>query len=432
MIETDINNETPFTKDGYKQTKLGLIPKDWSVVTFKDIADKKVKWSITGGPFGSDLKAEHYKEEGIRIIQLQNIGDGKFRDKSKIFTSVEKADQLVACNIFPGEIILSKMGDPVARACKIPNTEKRWLMGSDGIRLVIDESQYDKRFVLDYINYSIFRKLAISRSTGSTRRRIGLVDLKKIPFVKIPLLEQQKIANILCTWDKAIAAQERLISEKQKLKNGLMQQLLTGKKRFAGFEQEWEEKKLKDIATFRRGSFPQPYGLDKWYDDNGMPFVQVYDVSNNMTLKSTTKRKISVLAQEQSVFAQKGTVVLTIQGSIGRIAITQYDAFIDRTLLIFQEYKEPIDKSYFVYVVQLLFDREKERAPGGTIKTITKEVLKNFKLKLPRLVEQRKISLALDSAESELIKLKKSMISLKRQKRGLMQQLLTGEKRVKI
>ena len=222
-------------KEGYKQTKLGLIPEDWDVCTFIDIADKKVKWSITGGPFGSNLKAEHYKEEGIRIIQLQNIGDGEFRDTSKIYTSTDKADELIACNIFPNEIILSKMGDPVARACNIPDTEKRWLMGSDGIRLVVDESQYDKRFVLDYINYSTFRNLAISRSTGSTRRRIGLVDLKKIPFIKLPLPEQQKIANILNTWDKAIATQEKLITQKQALKNGLMQQLLTGKKRFAGF-----------------------------------------------------------------------------------------------------------------------------------------------------------------------------------------------------
>ena len=138
MIKTDINNKV---KKGYKQTKLGWIPEDWSVCTFSDIADKEVKWSITGGPFGSNLKAEHYREDGVRIIQLQNIGDGDFRGGYKIYTSKDKADELIACNIYPGEIILSKMGDPVARACSIPDTETRWVMGSDGIRLVVDESQ---------------------------------------------------------------------------------------------------------------------------------------------------------------------------------------------------------------------------------------------------------------------------------------------------
>src|SRR5690606_1886938 len=96
----DLSNEAR-VKAGYKKTKLGWIPMDWGIFTFSDIADKKVKWSITGGPFGSDLKAEHYREKGVRIIQLQNIGDGKFKNNYKIYTSLEKADELKACNIFP-------------------------------------------------------------------------------------------------------------------------------------------------------------------------------------------------------------------------------------------------------------------------------------------------------------------------------------------
>jgi type I restriction enzyme S subunit len=89
MTHKNIKNEVTFLEEkvGYKETKLGWIPEDWSVCTFGDIANKKVKWSITGGPFGSDLKAEHYRDEGVRIIQLQNIGDGEFKNKSKIYTS---------------------------------------------------------------------------------------------------------------------------------------------------------------------------------------------------------------------------------------------------------------------------------------------------------------------------------------------------------
>lgn len=110
----------------------------------------------------------------------------------------------------------------------------------------------------------------------------------------------------------------------------------------------WNNWKLSKIANFRRGSFPQPYGLDKWYDDeNGMPFIQVYDVGNNMRLKSTTKRKISKEGADKSVFIKKGTLILTIQGTIGRIAITQYDAYVDRTLLIFQSYNIDIDINFF-------------------------------------------------------------------------------------
>ena len=113
---------------GYKQTEGGVIPEDWDVVVFENIADKTKKWSITGGPFGSNLKTLDYTNDGVQIIQLQNIGDGHFIDDNQIFTSEEKADELLSCNIYQNEIILSKMGDPVARACFIPNKTKRYLM----------------------------------------------------------------------------------------------------------------------------------------------------------------------------------------------------------------------------------------------------------------------------------------------------------------
>lgn len=420
-------------KTGYKETKLGLIPKDWEVCSFADIADKKVKWSITGGPFGSDLKSEHYTDEGVRIIQLQNIGDGKFLNKYKIFTSEEKANQLLGCNIFPGDLILSKMGDPVTRTCVIPDYHERYVMGSDGIRLVPDKERFDKIFVLLYLNYSIFRKIAIANSTGSTRQRIGLVDLKKLPFIQPPFAEQQKIAKILTAWDKAIRKLEQLIKLKEARKKGLMQQLLTGKKRFSGFTEKWKEVQLGEMSEFRRGSFPQPYGLKKWYDDiNGHPFVQVYDVSTNFKLKENTKRRISELAAEQSVFAEKGTIVLTIQGSIGRIAKIQYDAYVDRTLLIFQKFKFAIDKYYFMMIIQKLFEYEEHRAVGGTIKTITKEKLSKFKIHLPSFEEQQKIASILYSADKEIENLNDQLSFFNEQKKGLMQKLLTGELRVKI
>jgi type I restriction enzyme S subunit len=113
---------------------------EWKETTLCQVADPKVKWSFTGGPFGSNLKAEDYTDSGVRIIQLQNIGDGIFNDDYKIYTSEEKADQLLSCNIYPDEIIISKMGDPVARCCIMPVKEPRYLMASDGIRLVVDKS----------------------------------------------------------------------------------------------------------------------------------------------------------------------------------------------------------------------------------------------------------------------------------------------------
>ena len=119
-----------------------------------------------------------------------------------------------------------------------------------------------------------------------------------------------------------------------------------------------------------------------------MPFVQVADVADNMKLVSDTKQKISELAQPMSVFAEKGSVLVTLQGSIGRVAITQYGAFVDRTVLIFEDYKTEIDNAFWAYIVKQKFIEEAKKAPGGTIKTITKEVLSDFDMMLPSYDEQ--------------------------------------------
>jgi len=202
---------------------------EWEKISFADLADENIKWSIIGGPFGSNLIASDYVAEGVRIIQLQNIGDGIFHDDYAIYTTEKKADELLSCNIYPGEIILSKMGDPVARACFVPKNDRRYIMASDGIRLVVDEKCHDKKFVHDYINSENFRKKAIEASTGSTRQRIGLGDLKQLPLVVPSRLEQRAIATVLSDMDAELTALEQQRDKMKNIKQGMMQELLTGR-----------------------------------------------------------------------------------------------------------------------------------------------------------------------------------------------------------
>ncbi len=411
-------------KTDYKNSEVGVIPKDWEVTTFDMIADKNKKWSITGGPFGSNLKVSDYTLNGVQIVQLQNIGDGKFIDDSQIYTSEEKANELLSCNIYPNEIIISKMGDPVARACFIPDKAKRFLMASDGIRLVVNEKEFSKKFIHDYINSIYFRKRAFENSRGSTRLRIGLPELKSLLVIKPKLSEQTAIANALSDADELISSLEKLILKKRNIKQGAIQKLLQPK-------EGWETKTLKELAKYRRGSFPQPYGLDKWYDDtNGYPFVQVYDVDDNFRLKSETKRRISKEAQDMSVYIEKGSVIITLQGSIGRIAITQYDAYVDRTLLFFESFIVPFDKFFFMLSIFRLFELEKEKAPGGIIKTITKEALSSFKISYPKIEEQAEIATILFDMEAEIKALEAKLEKYRNVKLGMMQNLLTGKIRL--
>lgn len=198
---------------------------EWEEKALIDSVDSNTKWGFTGGPFGSNLKSDDYTEFGIRIIQLQNIGDGLFLNEYKIFTSLEKANELLSCNIYPNEILISKMGDPVARCCIVPDYHDRYVMCSDGIRLVVDKSKYSSNFMFYQINYQEFRQQASDVSTGSTRKRIGLSELKKLP-IKVPYLEEQtKIANFLSAIDQKIEVVSQQIEQTKQWKKGLLQQM---------------------------------------------------------------------------------------------------------------------------------------------------------------------------------------------------------------
>jgi restriction modification system DNA specificity domain protein len=163
-----------------------------------------------------------------------------------------------------------------------------------------------------------------------------------------------------------------------------------------GAEVVW--KPLGEVATFRRGSFPQPYTKSEWYGgDNSMPFVQVADMEDNkFNLVSITKQRISQLAMPKSVFVPEGTILVSLQGTIGRVAITQYDSYVDRTIAIFTHIDNEVDIRYFAYQLKRIFGIKKENARGSTIKTITKEEFGTFQIPLPPLSVQQEIVRILD------------------------------------
>ena len=258
----------------------------WRYLTLKELSDPNDKFSFKGGPFGSDLKSAHYTESGVRVLQLQDIGKGYFLNKSRIYTSIEKADELEACNVYPGDILLAKMS-PVARCCIVPNTAERFVMCSDGIRLAVDPSKVDRDFVYYALNDQNFLDKAESKSTGTTRARIGLTDLRGISIFCPPLEEQLKIAEVLYSVDQKIDLIDQNIIQTEQLKIGLMQKLFTQglgvqdkesnwqahiefkDSHFGKIPKCWEVKTLEEIASFiTKGATPTTYGFD-WVEKEG-------------------------------------------------------------------------------------------------------------------------------------------------------------------
>jgi len=408
---SDMKVEVP---EGYKNSKVGVIPVEWEVVTFNDLKDNGVSHSITGGPFGSNLKSEHYTQNGVRIIQLQNIGDGKFKNNDFIYTTEEKAEELKSCLIYPNDIILAKMAEPVARACIIPKLHDKFLMGSDGIRLHIDKRKFDNKFILETINYKNFRQIAIARSTGSTRQRIGLSDLKTIPLAIPPLKEQQKIAEILTTWDNAISKQEELVKAKEELKKGLMQKLLSGEVRFGRFNDKWKFTKLGDLLDYIQ---PTKY------------LVANRDYDNSYKTPVLTAGKTFILGytnEEHGIFTEDLPVIIFDD-------FTTATKFVDfpfkaksSAMKILKAKNKDINIKLVFEMMQML----KNIAYDHKRHWISE--YQEIEIKLPSLQEQQKIAQVLSNADKEIELLKDELQELKKQKKGLMQKLLTGKVRVKV
>ena len=231
--------------------------------------------------------------------------------------------------------------------------------------------------------------------SSTEHKRLWMSIYSEISVPVPPLEVQREIVRILDNYSVVVA----------EMKDCLADELTARKKQYEYYRDDLldvkegnKETTIGDISNFRRGSFPQPYGNAEWYDgEEAMPFVQVADIGDNMRLVQDTKRKISKVAQPKSVFAPKGSVIISLQGSIGRIAITQYDAFIDRTVAIFQNISKEITKEYFVYQLQRIFSKKEKTARGSTIKTITKEEFTRFTITIPSLDTQKQIVSNLDS-----------------------------------
>ena len=424
-----MNNKTT----AYKQTEVGLIPSDWEVTSFEMISDKSKKWSITGGPFGSNLKVSDYTNDGVQIVQLQNIGDGIFLNESQVFTSEEKANELLSCNIYPNEIIISKMGDPVARACFIPNLAKRYLMASDGIRLVVNEKEFSKKFIHDYINSVYFRKRAFENSRGSTRLRIGLPELKSLAVIKPTLAEQTAIANALTDADALISSLEKLISKKRNIKQGAMQKLLEPK-------EGWEVKKLGDLTKvftkqtgFDYTAYIKP-SLVQYRTDDTIPFIQNKDF-NNRWINFDTDYFIpkNIAIQFPKILLNEKSLLISISGSVGNVGLfdSQELAFIGGAVAILK-FKVPDLIDWVMFYLKSVDGQKKllDNVKAGSHQNLILDDIRKIEIVFPPKEERTCIDIILSDMDSEIKALESKLGKYKKVKLGMMQELLTGKIRL--
>jgi type I restriction enzyme S subunit len=389
------------TNEGYKKTKLGWIPEEWKVFNLEELGE----FSKGKGIAKKDILEND--SEGYPSIRYAEIYTSYNYYTHSLKTKVNGESVKNSNPITYGDILFAGSGETLEDIGKSIAYLGNEVAYAGGDIIILKQNSQHSQYLGYLLNNDIVRNQLFKLGQGHSVVHIYSSGLKKVKILLPPLPEQQKIAKVLSTWDKAIALQEQLITQKQALKKGLMQDLLTGKKRFPGFEEEWEEVKLGDIFTIKNG---------KDYKHLGNGEIPVYGTGGIMTYVD------SFLYNGESVgIGRKGTIdkPFYLKGKFWTVD----------TLFYCVSFKSCIPK-YLYYLFNTINWKTYNEASG--VPSLSQSTIKSIKIRIPKISEQQKIASVLSNFDIEIEKLITHKKSLIQQKQGLMQQLLCGEKRVNV
>ena len=405
-----------------------MVPKGWEVKSFAKLLKSGDVEKIQDGNHGdSHPKSSDFVKSGIPFVMARDLKKGTVDLENCAYITKEQADSLRIGFAKTGDILLSHKGT-VGLVAIVPLCDEYMMLTPQVTYYRIPQdsslmSSYLYQFLLSHEYQSRFKNLAFQ----STRSYLGITAQKELSINLPPLPEQQKIAKILSTWDKAISTTERLIENSTQQKKALMQQLLTGKKRLLDdegkrFEGEWKSAKLSNFVVFKNGK-----GHENFVEDDGE-----YIVVNSKYI-SSDGRVVKKTNQGLNI-AEKDDVLMVMSDVPNGKAIakcflvTETDIYtVNQRVALFRAKK--IDPTFLYYILNrnsyyLRFD------DGITQTNLRKEEV--LACPVPNICnqEQQKTATVLTNADKEIELLEQQLADLKQEKKSLMQVLLTGKKRV--
>jgi type I restriction enzyme S subunit len=429
-------------------------------VLLRDIAEP-VDGAFVDGPFGSNLKSDEYVEAGVRLIQLQNIGDGYWKDDNKKYITELKFRTLARHGAIPGDIAIAKMADPVARACIVPRGQEQYVVVADCIRFRVDENRFDPRYIVRAINSHGTRTEAERKSIGSTRIRINLGTLKTVGCLVPPLVQQQAIAETLDTLDTTIRHTEAIIEKLKQVKQGLLHDLLTrgidanGELRppqsraphlykdspLGWIPVSWQVRRLEELLSsdepaMRSGPFGSAL-LKHELVESGVPLLGIDNVHIERFdadfTRFVTEKKFNELARYA---VRPHDLMITIMGTVGRCCVVPEG--IGRALSSKHTWTITLDRARYSPLLAMFqvnhcewvlrqFAKDEQ---GGIMSAIRSETLRTLMFPTPPIEEQVEIESRMQAVSSRIAAESAVVRKLRLQKLGLMDDLLTGRVRV--
>ena len=409
-----------------------MVPNGWEIKKFGNL------FSVKSG-FG--FKHAEYTDVGTPLVKIDNVSHGYVK-WDNISYLPDSYKEMYSDIVLKENDILLALNRPITQGmlkiAKLSANDVPSILYQRVGRIEFKSKNLDRDFYFYLLNTEVFRFVS-RKSIGSDQPFISTTELKKLELVKPPLQEQQKIAKILTTWDKAISTTERLIDNSTQQKKALMQQLLTGKKRLLDdngqrFEGEWEEYKLGDITDFIRDG---THGTHERYE-SGVPMLSAKNITKQNTVDFDDAPYISE-DDYNKIHArytiESGDILLTVVGTLGRVALVPEELAekftLQRSVAIIRVAKGVCNQFLMQLFSSSDFTHLLHRKSNSTAQAgVYLGELGKLKILLPSFEEQQKIATVLTNADKEIELLEQQLADLQQEKKALMQVLLTGKKRV--
>ncbi|HBB9938395.1 restriction endonuclease subunit S [Enterobacter cloacae] len=398
-----------------------MVPKGWEKNSLDSLFEFKN---------GLNTEKEQYGN-GYKFVNVMDVFRNDILTESKIIGRVQVTDkQLEGYQLKYGDVLFNRTSetfDEIAiAAIYLDNAIATF--GGFVIRARPKGNQIDPAYSVFLFQSKSYRSQVVKLGQGAIRANIGQKDLARVCILVPPLAEQKKIAQILSTWDKAISVTEKLLTNSLQQKQALMQQLLTGKKRLLNengdrFIGEWCTCTLSEVAHIIMGSSPK----SEAYNDNGLGLPLIQGNADIKCRVSCPRVYTSDITKE----CTPGDILLSVRAPVGTVALSQHKACIGRGISAIKS-KRKMSQS-FLYQWFLWFEPKWcYLSQGSTFESINSDDIKTLKLSVPNFEEQQKIAAVLSAADAEISTLEKKLACLRDEKKALMQQLLTGKRRVKV
>lgn len=401
----------------------------------------KSKPSVKAGPFGSALKKEFYVKEGYKVYGQEQViaNDPFFGD---YYIDEAKFKSLKSCEISSGDILISLVGT-VGKVLLLPDNCEKGVINPRLLRISIDENILNGLYLKYFLESENVANTMLKWAQGGTMGVLNAETLKKLQIPIPPIQEQKKIAEILSTWDKAIATVEKLVANSQQQKKALMQQLLTGQKRLLDdngvrFSDEWETYSFLQLGNTYTGLS----GKNKEHFGKGKSYIPYMNIFKNSRIKLDNLELVDIAENENQNAVKYGDIFFTTSSEtpeeVGMSSVLMQEienVYLNSFCFGFRLNSfETLLPEFASHILrsQKIRKQISTLGQGATRYNLSKNQLMKLEIELPIIKEQEKIAQVLTLADQEIDIYQQQLDKLKLEKKALMQQLLTGQKRVKL